>query len=85
MSTHEATAADQQERAEFDLIELHHPLVVHQAEGVLRVRLDVRVEQAARALRERAAAEGRSVVEVARQIVASLPADGAGGSVGRTA
>jgi hypothetical protein len=48
--------------------------VVYQAEGVLRAHLDVTVEDASMALRERAAADGVSVVEAARQIVLGLAA-----------
>ncbi|HEY2222974.1 ANTAR domain-containing protein, partial [Actinomycetospora sp.] len=52
------------------------PPVVHQAEGILRARRGVTIDEAARALRAEAGAAGLSVVEVARQIVMSLPMAG---------
>jgi AmiR/NasT family two-component response regulator len=47
--------------------------VVHQAEGILKVRRGVTIDEASWVLRSEAAAAGLSVIEVAQQIVMSLP------------
>jgi AmiR/NasT family two-component response regulator len=70
MASDEAAGGAEQARS----VEINQPAVVYQAEGVLTVRMDLSVERAAGALRERAAAEGVSVVEAAQQIVRALAA-----------
>ncbi|HEY2222972.1 ANTAR domain-containing protein [Actinomycetospora sp.] len=49
--------------------------VVHQAEGILRARRGITIDEAVRALRAETDAAGLSVIEVAHRIVGSVAVD----------
>lgn len=52
---------------------LLHPVEVHQAEGMLVVRLNTTIDGAARALREYATRTGQALADAAQDIISRCP------------